>query len=125
MAQVKKRKLTKNEREGASKLWPLLAWAASKSQILTYGEVEKLTGIYCQNLGFPLGGIRDFCKKKKIPYLNNIVVNQDTGEPGEGAGTRNWKPGEEQMEVKFYGEKWLKISAPQPDDFKQFLLEYP
>ena len=119
--------MTKYQR--ACQLWPLLAWAASKSQILTYGEVAKLTGLPADGVGNYLELIAKYCKqycekegisKSELIYLNSIVVNQDTGKPGGKVKLpKGWTAAEAQMSVKFYGQKWLEIPAPHPSDFEK------
>ncbi len=119
-----------NKYQRACQLWPLLAWAASKSQImLYYEEVGGLVGIHWRNkqLNDALELIDLYCKKKKLPRLNAIVVNGRTGRPGKGIPQKRGRKldgqrlDREQVAIKDYGNQWLKKSlAPNLSDFEKF-----
>jgi hypothetical protein len=64
-------------------LWPLLLLAARNQQILSYAEVEGLTGIIAVSLGKPLGLIDAYCQRNGFPRLNVLVVSRDEGLPGK------------------------------------------
>jgi hypothetical protein len=65
-------------------LWPLLVLAARNRQTLTYGMVQKMTGIHGHlSQGKPLGNIYSYCKYKGLPCLNLLVVDKHTGRPSE------------------------------------------
>ncbi len=128
---AKKRKSTeqakKKLRERAWQFWPLLVWAASKSQILTYDEIEKAAGgrwdSRHRQSGKILGVVKRYSKRKFRRSLNVIVVNKQ-GEVGEGAPNFE-TAAEERMDVYAYKEKWLsKRRAPgSPDAFEGFEVE--
>lgn len=54
--------------------------------IITYGELaSKISPNFNpQNLSEPLGNISDLCKENGFPLISGVVVNKDTGLPGEG-----------------------------------------
>ncbi len=110
-----------NKYQRACQLWPLLAWAASNSQILIYEKIAGLVGISNpRNVNVPLGCISEYCKKKRYPLLNSIVVNKNTGEPGSGViETKRSNFVKDQVKVRLYGQKWLKTVAPKPSDFEK------
>ena len=65
------------------RLWPLLVLAARNRQTLTFGMVEKMTGIGDHfDQSKPLENIYYYCKYKNLPHLNFLVVHEHTGKPG-------------------------------------------
>lgn len=54
--------------------------------IITYGELASKISLNFnpQNLSEPLGNISDLCKENGFPLISGVVVNKDTGLPGEG-----------------------------------------
>ena len=65
-------------------IWPVLVFATRMQRVITYGDVAGYMGIDIRGLGKPLGLIHAYCKRKKYPLLNSIVVSADTGFPGDG-----------------------------------------
>jgi hypothetical protein len=55
-------------------IWPVLALAARMQRVLTYGEIEGLTGIAAVGQAKALGMINRYCKRKHYPLLNTIAV---------------------------------------------------
>src|SRR3982751_2462912 len=60
----------------AAQLWPLLAYAAMRHQLLTYGEVGKLIGVAARGLGRLLEPLQSYCLLQKFPPLTAIVVRR-------------------------------------------------
>lgn len=54
--------------------------------VITYGELASKISLDFnpQNLSEPLGNISDICKENGLPLISVVVVNKDTGLPGEG-----------------------------------------
>ena len=50
----------------------------------TYGEVAQAVGGMALGMWQPLWKIWQFCDEHNLPQLNALVVNQDTGLPGDG-----------------------------------------
>ena len=71
--------MTMTREDQAVLIWPLLAFAARMQRVLTYGEVEDLTGIPAQGQADALHRIYVHCERKHYPLLNSLVVNQETG----------------------------------------------
>jgi hypothetical protein len=105
--------------EEAVLIWPVLAFAARMQRVLTYGELEELTGIprYAQDK--PLHIIFLYCEEKGFPQLNSLAVSQETGFPG--------KPYPKKMEpIDFLVERarvftygwYTKEQHPRSDHFK-------
>ena len=69
----------------AWRLWPLLIFAAKAQTILSYDDVQALTGLARAAVGpIGLGPIAAYCMINKLPILTCLVVEQDSGLPGEG-----------------------------------------
>ncbi len=63
-----------NNPQQAMLIWPVLALAARMQRVLTYGDIEGLTGIMAVGQAKPLGMINGYCKRKHYPLLNTIAV---------------------------------------------------
>jgi hypothetical protein len=63
----------------------LLAFAARTQKILSYEEIQSLTGLAAVGVGpTALGPIAAYCMNNKLPVLTSLVVERKTGLPGEG-----------------------------------------
>jgi putative restriction endonuclease len=99
-------------------LWPMLALAARTQQILSYAAVEGFTGIARHGLNHALGLIHDYCKRHSFPPLNVIVVNQETGLPGEGF-PETMTPMEIKVEQgRVFVFDWSGHDKPRSQDFQ-------
>jgi hypothetical protein len=104
--------------EQAVLLWPVLALAARNQQILSYSDVQGFTGIAQHGLGQPLGLIHHYCERQRFPRLNVIVVNRDTGLPGEGLPGKGMTPGEIFVEeARVFVFDWSSKDKPRASDF--------
>lgn len=58
----------------------------SNDPVITYGQLASKISpdLNPHNLGGYLGCISDECKENGLPLISSIVVNQDSGLPGEG-----------------------------------------
>ena len=73
-----------NYHQRACQLWAVLAFAASKSQTVTYAKLSSVTGLVpVPALAAPLAYIQEFCLLENLPPLTAIVVH-DNGLPGKG-----------------------------------------
>ncbi|MXZ46885.1 MAG: hypothetical protein F4Z08_07860 [Chloroflexi bacterium] len=64
---------------------PHLVEAARAGTTLTYKELGEKIELHHRPLRYALDFIRDdICRRHGLPLLNSIVVNGDTGEPGDG-----------------------------------------
>jgi hypothetical protein len=70
--------------ERAALVWPVLCYAAVHRQTMNYGVAGNLSGMAPSGMGTVLDYVFHYCKAKKLPYLNVIVVSKETGKPGEG-----------------------------------------
>lgn len=93
----------------------------SKSVSISYGELAKLMGRdprAGRTLNHALGIVGWYCAHNKIPTLNSIVVNQETGVPGDHVVTRKGKSyrDEQKAVTKF---DWFSIRVPTTGAFRK------
>lgn len=83
---------------------PFLIYCAQQRRTLTYKELAEHAGCHHRVAAHILGYVRDeICTPRKLPYINAIVIRQDTGLPGdawlpEGTGHLSEKEYREQFE---------------------------
>jgi hypothetical protein len=111
-----------NNSQQAMLIWPVLALAARMQQVLTYGDIEGLTGIAAVGQGEALGMINRYCKRKRYPLLNTIAVSgqgDGVGFPSYGAPDRltNAEYLEERARVFAFDWTSRAVDKPRPDDF--------
>ena len=92
----------------------------NKKGLITYGELAIKMGYSSQTgvtLNTALGMVAKYCEKNDLPYLNAMVVNAETGEPG---GEVVW---DENLSVKKERKKIREFDwfALQPPSMKAFL----
>ncbi len=69
----------------ALQVWQILIAKAHHRQIITYGILAEMLGFKgAGTLASVLGHIMFYCQQHGLPPLTVIVVNQETGLPGEG-----------------------------------------
>jgi hypothetical protein len=111
-----------NQPQQAMLIWPVLALAARMQRVLTYKDIEGLTGIVAQGQAKALGMINHYCKHKRYPLLNTIAVlgqGEGVGFPsyGEPGGMTEAQYLEERARV--FGFDWTStaVDKPRPEDF--------
>jgi hypothetical protein len=65
-----------SDAQRALQFWSVLVFAAKEQKILSYGTLEKITGMVRQGAGRPLGYIAAYCMKNDLPLLNTLAVSQ-------------------------------------------------
>ena len=108
--------------ERAAQLWALLGLAAHNRQILTYGIVEKLTGVPQFGLGRLLEPVQSYCMLHKLPPLTILVVSEATGKPGAGFVAAEDIP---KTQIEVFKYDWLSHGAPSPDLLEQAASKSP
>jgi putative restriction endonuclease len=73
-----------DHRDRARKAWPYLTDIAKQRTTITYGALAAKIGLHHRALRLPLGVIQEYCRTNELPPLQAVVVNQQTGMPGEG-----------------------------------------
>ena len=100
----------------AYQMWAVLTYAASKSQVVTYDELSRATGLVRPKVGKALEKLQKYCKAQKLPPITALVVSTQTGKP------TNW--GEKDMEKwpailhDIHKRKWSAKDAPRSDALK-------
>lgn len=102
----------------ASQCWQILISKANTSSIITYGELAKLMGIHHRPLGYILGYIMYYCQHNELPPLTSIVVNQDTGVPGEGF-TAEEPANVPAQHIQVFRYDWFDLVPPTIEEFKE------
>ena len=92
-----------------------------KELLMTYGDLAQRMGMDRKagvTLVIPLGIVGEYCRMNDLPTLNSIVVNQDTGVPGDHVLVRDGKTyGEEQREVMRMN--WFAYRVPTAGTFRK------
>ena len=71
----------------ALQIWLILIGRAANRQTLTYGMLADLLGFGgAGTLGMMLAPVLFYCDANRLPPLTSLVVNQETGLPGDGIG---------------------------------------
>jgi hypothetical protein len=99
----------------ALQAWQILISRASASSIITYGDLANIMGTDAHHLDYILTHIQYYCQQSGLPLLNSIVVNQETGLPGEGITV---KP--EQiplLHMQVFGHNWFDMVPPTIEQF--------
>lgn len=100
----------------ASQIWTLLVCAAREPRTYTYGNIAGVLGFGGAGVMAPLPGCSMwFCQEKQLPPLTVLVVNQETGLPGEGLSTLGEVNRDRESVFNF---NWFSIEPPQNADFK-------
>jgi hypothetical protein len=104
--------------ERSVQFWALLVQAARTQQVLSYEQVEKMTGIPRFGQTQILANILYYCQSKGLPHLTCIVIEKATGMPASDdfAGL------DLSAEIRrVFVYDWLSLpnGAPQVADFQQ------
>ena len=110
--------MTKYDR--AMQIWVLLACAAKDRTLYTYHGLgwrlgmKKAAGVMAQFLG----PIMRYCEHHGLPPLTILVINQASGQPGDGLITVDPdKAGDARKKVFEYD--WLNEPPPQVKDLEE------
>ena len=100
----------RSDESRALQVYLILIGAARNRQILTYNVLAELlqfkgAGVFAGILGH----IMFWCKDENLPALTSLVVNQDTGLPGDGLITPENANRERE---KVYQFDWYSIVPP-------------
>ena len=101
----------------ASQIWSLLICAARERKTYTYGDIAEILGFGGAMVTAPiLGCIMKYCKEHQLPPLTVLVVNRETGLPGEGLTTLEEVNQDRERVFQF---DWFAIEPPQNEDFRR------
>ena len=112
-----------NQPEQAVLIWPVLALAARMQKVLTYGDIEGLTGIAAVGQAEALGLINRYCKSRRYPSLNTIAVlgqGDGVGFPGRGEPNRMTNAQYLEERARVFAFDWTSkaVDKPRPEDFE-------
>lgn len=98
-------------------IWTLLVCAARERRSYTYGNIANILGMGGAGVMAQfLGPIMHYCEQDGYPPLTVLVVNQETGLPGDGLVTLEELNQDREMVFRF---DWFKIEPPETNDFAQ------
>ena len=98
-------------------IWSLLICAARDRKIYTYGDVASALGMRGAGvMGQFLGPIMHYCEQNDLPPLTVLVVNKDSGLPGEGLTTLAEVNSDRESVFAF---DWFGIGPPETKDFRE------
>jgi len=98
-------------------IWILLTSATLNRKTYTYGEIAGLLGFKGAGVMAQfLAPIMWLCENNNYPPLTIIVVNQETGLPGDGLSTIEEVNTDRE---KVFNFTWFEIEPPQIEDFRQ------
>jgi len=107
--------------ERAAQIWPLLAFAATNRQIITYELVGNLIGVPHFGLAQLLEPIQSYCLVHRLPALTSLVVNNG-GLPGLGFIAAENVPSEQR---RVFRHNWLEHGAPTAEDLLNAVQQRP
>lgn len=92
-----------------------LAW---NRQTITYGDLSQHQMAFGQGgvLAAPLGCIMGWCHENGLPALTALVVNKETGLPGEGLYAATNLPVEQQ---RVFGFNWYSLMPPSTQELQE------
>ena len=99
----------------ATQIWQALVSKAHNRQTMAYSHLAEMLGYGGSGtLGRQLGHIMFFCAQNQLPPLTVLVVNSETGLPGEG-----FQHGSEIHVLKenVYSYNWFNLVPPSEQDF--------
>jgi putative restriction endonuclease len=100
----------------ATQIWQILVCKASNRKTLTYGQLAELIGFKgAGTLAHFLGHIMYYCLQNGLPPLTVLVVNQETGLPGEGLIEANLNADRERV----FRFNWFGIVPPTPEELEE------
>ena len=102
--------------ERAWQTWPILAFAATNRQTITYDILAKLTGMHRPGLGQVLEQIQSYCLVQDLPPLSALVVSKTTGLPSEGFVASTNVP---KAFIDIFEHKWLETPCPTPEQLAE------
>ena len=108
--------MTKNER--VQHVWSLLVCAARDRRTYTYGGLADALGMRggAKAMRHYLAPVMYYCQQQGLPALTVLVVNKDTGRPGEGLTTLESVNLERE---KVFAYRWFQREPPETGDFEE------
>lgn len=103
----------------ALKLYLILIGHATHREETTYQALGDKIGVIPVRVGYYLDLIAKYCQRQRLPWLTILVLNKETGKPGEGyLGPKDTISQDRELVFNY---DWLEIVPPTIDDLKAFL----
>jgi hypothetical protein len=103
-----------DKHQRAAQIWALLVMAARNQPLLSYNDIESMTGVARHGVGTFLGPIQTYCERNGLPPLTSLVIKEETGMPGTGfTGAAGRVEGSSPL-LRF---DWTAKKAPKVRDF--------
>ena len=107
----------------AQQIWLILIGKAHNRQTLTYGQLADLIGFHGSGtLGAILGHISGYCRENALPPLNVLVINQSTGQPGDGYPDKQATLDEDRESV--FHQDWYALFPPSVTELRAAYREH-
>lgn len=100
-----------NQEQRAFSAWTILTSCARKNEPITYGELGRQLSIHHRAIRFILGVIQEFCMTNELPPLTILVLNKQTGLPGEGFIAYDIENSQDGIN-KVYAFNWSSLTNP-------------
>lgn len=99
----------------ALQVWIILVACAHNRQTLTYSQLAERIGYQdVRPLGRVLDYIWHYCNQHELPPLTGIVVNKNTGLPGDGMGDYTFADQE-----RVFTHPWYNLIPPTSTEFEE------
>lgn len=99
----------------ALQIWQILIGFAYERKTTTYGEIAEILGYKgAGTMDRQLGYILHFCVQNKLPPLSVLVVNAETGLPGDGFDTIGDL---HKAREAVFNYDWFNLMPPTPKQF--------
>lgn len=95
----------------AYQIWAVLTYAASKSHIVTYKELDNGTGLVSGGTGKALALLKKYCESQGLPPITALVVDEKGGVPSNlsGKDLKEWPA----TLRKIFTHKWKRKDSPK------------
>jgi hypothetical protein len=104
----------------AQQFWSLLAFAAGEQKVVSYSMLSHMME-FPEMAGSVLHYIYCFCRQHQLPHLNLIVIDPDTGRPGDEClcGIRDLSA----QQARVFVYDWLNHPVPSEEMFQEAMAK--
>lgn len=100
----------------ACQIWQILVGCAARRETMTYQDLVKRLGHNQPKvLAKQLGRIMHYCLQNKLPPLTVLVVNKNTGKPGDGL---ELSADRGKLRERVYQHGWYGIVPPTEEQYR-------
>lgn len=100
----------------ACQIWQILVGCAARRETRTYQDLVNLLGHdQPKVLAKQLGRIMYYCSQNKLPPLTVLVVNKNTGKPGDGLALSADRG---VLRERVYQYNWYDLVPPTEDEYQ-------